>query len=197
MVLASGMLRCSPVRSFALLSARRSALLLTLVSWAVFATPVAAQRSVRDLDAIGVKTDREGIPSRSRINLLSGSSIKAALQIATLRLNRGGKIRVCPGTRLAITTSPYGPGLIFQLDGGNLELDYPLASVADTLVTPKLRLLMSGPGMLHRAEGVGSTGDMCVQSLPANRTWVVVTTCALLRHVSQSHMEASPTSRSI
>jgi cell division septation protein DedD len=174
MVLASGTPRCSPVRSFALPSGRCSALLLTLLSCAVFATAVAAQQSVGEIDAIGVNTDHEGIPARSSINLLSGSSIEAGLQIATFKLKRGGKILVCPGTKLAITTSSDGRGLTFQLDSGNLELDYPLASVADTLVTPKLRLLMSGPGMLHQAVGVSFNGDTCVQSLPANGTWVVV-----------------------
>ena len=173
MVVASGTLRCSASRSLILLT-RRSALLLALLSSAIFTTTVAAQQSVGQLDAIGGSGDSQGTPTRTRINLLSGSSIQAGLQIATLNLKRGGKILVCPGTKLAIATSADGRGLIFQLDSGNLELDYSLASVADTLVTPKLRLMMSGPGMLHQAVGVSSNGDTCVQSLPANRTWVVV-----------------------
>ena len=174
MVVASGTLRCSASRSFVLLSTLRSAFLLPLLSSAIFTTTVAAQQSVGQLDAIGGSGDSQGTPTRTRINLLSGSSIHAGLQIATLNLKRGGKVLVCPGTKLVITTSADGRGLVFQLDSGNLEFDYSLASVADTLVTPKLRLMMSGPGILHQAVGVSPNGDTCVQSLPANRTWVLV-----------------------
>jgi len=174
MVVASGTLRCSASRSFVLLSTLRSAFLLPLLSSAIFTTTVAAQQSVGQLDAIGGSGDSQGTPTRTRINLLSGSSIQAGLQIATLNLKRGGKVLVCPDTKLVITTSVDGRGLVFQLDSGNLEFDYSLASVADTLVTPKLRLMMSGPGILHQAVGVSPNGDTCVQSLPANRTWVLV-----------------------
>ena len=173
MVVASGTLRCSASRSFILLT-RRSAFLLALLSSAIFTTTVGAQQSVGELDAIGGSSDSQGTPTRTRISLLSGSSIQAGLQIATLNLKRGGKVLVCPGTKLVISTSADGRGLVFQLDSGNLEFDYSLASVADTLVTPKLRLMMSGPGMLHQAVGVSPNGDTCVQSLPANRTWVLV-----------------------
>jgi len=174
MMVASGTLRCSASRSFVLLSTLRSAFLLPLLSSAIFTTTVAAQQSVGQLDAIGGSGDSQGTPTRTRINLLSGSSIHAGLQIATLNLKRGGKVLVCPDTKLVITTSADGRGLVFQLDSGNLEFDYSLASVADTLVTPKLRLMMSGPGILHQAVGVSPNGDTCVQSLPANRTWVLV-----------------------
>ena len=174
MMVASGTLRCSASRSFVLLSTLRSAFLLPLLSSAIFTTTVAAQQSVGQLDAIGGSGDSQGTPTRTRINLLSGSSIQAGLQIATLNLKRGGKVLVCPDTKLVITTSVDGRGLVFQLDSGNLEFDYSLASVADTLVTPKLRLMMSGPGILHQAVGVSPNGDTCVQSLPANRTWVLV-----------------------
>lgn len=174
MMVASGTLRCSASRSFVLLSTLRSAFLLPLLSSAIFTTTVAAQQSVGQLDAIGGSGDSQGTPTRTRINLLSGSSIQAGLQIATLNLKRGGKVLVCPDTKLVITTSADGRGLVFQLDSGNLEFDYSLASVADTLVTPKLRLMMSGPGILHQAVGVSPNGDTCVQSLPANRTWVLV-----------------------
>jgi len=104
MVLASGILRCSPVPSFALLSARVSAfLLLTRLSWAVFYTPVAAQQSVGELDAIGVNTDHEGIPVRFRINVLSGSSIEAGLQITIILL----VVAVTLPLPLSLPTSDY------------------------------------------------------------------------------------------
>jgi cell division septation protein DedD len=174
MVVVSTRLRCSARHSFILFSCRCAAPLLALFSWAVFTTAVAAQQPVGELEAVGMSANREGVPARTKINILSGSSIEAGLQTATLKLRRGGKLLVCPGTKLAIAASSDGRSLVFHLDKGNLELDYRLESVADTLSTPNLRLLMSGPGVLHQAVGVGSNGDTCVQALPANRTWVLV-----------------------
>ena len=174
MVVPSATLRCSARRSFILFSPRCAASLLALLSWAFFTTVVVAQQPVGELEVVGMSADREGMPARTKINILSGSSIEAGLQTATLKLKRGGKLLVCPGAKLAITTSSDGRSLVFQLDRGNVELDYPLEPVADTLSTLNLRLLMSGPGVLHQAIGISSNGDTCVQALPANRTWVLV-----------------------
>ena len=40
---------------------------------------------------------------------------------------------------------------MLSLNTGNLELNYPLGTEADTLLTPDLQLLMPGPGTVHLA----------------------------------------------
>src|SRR5208282_6891567 len=107
-------------------------------------------------------------------SVLSGSSIQAGAQAATLKLERGGSLLVCPGTKLAVTASQSGRELMFSMNSGNLEMNYPLGASADTLLTPDLRLLMPGPGTVHVAVYVAPQGDTCVQSLPSNAAAIVV-----------------------
>ncbi len=110
----------------------------------------------------------------SGTSVLSGSSIEAGTQAATLKLDRGGSLLVCEGTKLSITASQTGRQLLLSLNSGNLELNYPLGTEADTLLTPDLRLLLPGPGTVHVAVRVSPNGDTCVQSLPWNAAAVVI-----------------------
>jgi hypothetical protein len=110
----------------------------------------------------------------SGTSVLSGSSIEAGTQAATLKLDRGGSLLVCEGTKLSITSSQSGRQLLLSLNAGNLELNYPLGTEADTLLTPDLRLLMPGPGTVHVAVRVAPNGDTCVQSLPWNAAAIVI-----------------------
>ena len=77
---------------------------------------------------------------------MSGSSISAGEQTATLKLERGGSMLICPNTSLAITTSQNGRQLMFSMNTGNLEMDYPIGAASDNLLTPDFRLLLPGPG---------------------------------------------------
>ncbi len=81
---------------------------------------------------------------------------------------------MCEGTKLSLTSSQSGRQLLLSLNSGNLELNYPLGTEADTLLTPDLRLLMPGPGTVHVAVRVAPNGDTCVQSLPWNSAAVVI-----------------------
>jgi hypothetical protein len=110
----------------------------------------------------------------SGTSVLSGSSIEAGTQAATLKLERGGSLLVCEGTKLSVTSSQNGRQMMFSLNSGNLELNYPLGTEADTLLTPDLRLLLPGPGTVHVAVRVALNGDTCVQSLPWNASALVV-----------------------
>lgn len=110
----------------------------------------------------------------SGTTVLSGSSIEAGTQAATLKLDRGGSLLVCEGTKLSVTSSQTGRQLLLSLNAGNLELNYPLGTEADTLLTPDLRLLLPGPGTVHVAVRVAANGDTCVQSLPWNAAAVVI-----------------------
>ena len=98
----------------------------------------------------------------SGTSVLSGSSIQAGAQAATLKLERGGSLLVCEGTKLSVTSSQNGRQLLLSLNSGNLELNYPLGTEADTLLTPDLRLLLPGPGTVHVAVRVAPHGDTCV-----------------------------------
>src|SRR5271167_863700 len=133
-----------------------------------------AQQTLGELYATDASVKGSVILAGSGTSVLSGSSIQAGGQAATLKLERGGSVLVCPGTRLSVTASQSGRELMFSLSSGNLEMNYPLGASADTLLTPDLRLLMPGPGTVHVAVHVTPQGDTCVQSLPWNAAAVVV-----------------------
>src|SRR5271169_796681 len=128
----------------------------------------AAQQTLGELFATDARVKGAIILAGSGTSVLSGSSIEAGALSATLKLERGGTLLVCPGTKLSITASQNARELMFSLNSGNLEMNYPIGAAADTLLTPDLRLLMPGPGRLHIAVRVNAKGDTCVQALDSN-----------------------------
>src|SRR5271165_1572807 len=150
----------------------RSAVLACL-SVAV-ARPSGAQQNVGELFASDASVKGAVVLANSGTKVMSGSSISAGEQAATLKLERGGSMLICPNTSLAVTTSQNGRQLMFSMSAGNIEMDYPIGAAADNLLTPDFRLLMPGPARLHLAVRVNAKGDTCVQSLASNASAVVV-----------------------
>jgi hypothetical protein len=133
-----------------------------------------AQQTLGELYATDARVKGAVVLAGSGTSVLSGSSIAAGAQTATLKLERGGSLLVCSGTNLSVNASQNGRELMFSLNSGNLEMNYPLGAAADTLLTPDLRLLLPGPGTVHVAVKVTPQGDTCVQSLPWNVASIVV-----------------------
>jgi hypothetical protein len=140
------------------------------------ANPIAAraQQPIGDLYATDASVKGSVLLANSGTQVLSGSSIQAGAQTATLKLQRGGNVLVCEGTKLAVTASASGRELLLSLNTGNLELNYALGTEADTLLTPDLRLVLPGPGTVHVAVRVTPQGDTCVQSLPWNVSAITI-----------------------
>ncbi len=135
---------------------------------------VEAQQPLGELYATDARVKGAVILAGSGTSVLSGSSIAAGAQTATLKLERGGSLLVCSGTSLSVNASQNGRELLFSMNSGNLEMNYPLGAAADALLTPDLRLLLPGPGTIHIAVKVTPQGDTCVQSLPWNVASIVV-----------------------
>ena len=138
--------------------------------------PIAAvaQQAIGELYASDASVKGSVLLAGSGTSVLSGSSIQAGAQPASLKLERGGTVMVCEGTKLSVTSSQTGRELLFSLNSGNLELNYPLGTEADTLLTPDLRLILPGPGTVHIAVRITPQGDTCVQSLPWNVSAVTI-----------------------
>lgn len=136
--------------------------------------PMRAQQTIGELYATDASVKGAVILAGSGTSVLSGSQIAAGAQTATLKLERGGNVLVCPGTSLSVSSSQNGRQLLFSVNSGNIELDYPIGSASDNLLTPDFRLLLPGPGKIHVAMRVTANGDTCVESLPSNSSSLVV-----------------------
>ncbi len=105
----------------------------------------------------------------SGMAVVSGSDLSAGIAPATLRLFRGGQVRICP--RSGLNVSAAGSGIVLATGAGAVEIDYQLTQqAADVLITPDLNVMMVGPGVFHFALGVSRNGDTCVKPLPGNTT---------------------------
>jgi hypothetical protein len=138
--------------------------------------PIAAlaQQPIGELYATDASVRGSVILAGSGTSVLSGSQIAAGARTATLQLERGGNVLICPRTGLSASSSQNGRQLLFSLNSGNLVLNYPIGSASDSLLTPDFRLLLPGPGTIHVAVSVQPNGDTCVQSLPMNESALVV-----------------------
>jgi hypothetical protein len=159
---------------FLSIESQRIGRIAAVVCAAFAAVPAVAQQNVGDLFASDASVKGAVVLANSGTKVMSGSSISAGEQAATLKLERGGSMLICPNTSLAVTTSQNGRQIMFSLNTGNLEMDYPIGAAADNLLTPDFRVLMPGPGQLHLAVRVNAKGDTCVQSLASNASAVVV-----------------------
>jgi hypothetical protein len=103
----------------------------------------------------------------SGMAVYSGSELSAGIAPATLKLARGGQVRICPNSSLNVTSS--GQGLMLATGAGALEIQYELKQqAADVLITPDFNVTLVGPGTFHFALGINKRGDTCVKPLAGN-----------------------------
>lgn len=146
-----------------------SALLLSL--------PSSAQSSsapIGELFASETTAQGPALLAGTGMSVISGSHASAGKSPATLRLNRGGEIKICPRSSMTLNAVPQNDGLMLAINSSAVELNYPLNSVADTLITPDLTLMLAGPGVFHFAVGVSSQGDTCIKPLRGNSSSIIV-----------------------
>jgi hypothetical protein len=115
-----------------------------------------------------------------RASIGNNGAITAGDRTAVVDLSRGGELRVCASTkvRLSKDTSVEGHqdfALMMALDRGALEASYQPGKYSDVLLTPDLRILISGPGQADLKIRVNQQGDTCVDNHGANAPYVTVT----------------------
>jgi hypothetical protein len=139
-------------------------------------TPAAlqAQTPVGELFAGDASVRGSVVLAASGTSVLSGSEISAGQSAATLKLQRGGELRICPRTSLSVNTSPTGGELMIGFNTGSLELHYTLAGGSDTVMTPDFRIQMIGPGTFHLALAADAAGSTCVRPLEGSGAGVIV-----------------------
>ena len=107
----------------------------------------------------------------SGMSVYPGSELSAGIAPATLKLARGGEVRICPNSGLNVTAS--GQGLMLATGAGALEVEYELKEqTADVVITPDFNVALVGPGTFHFALGINKKGDTCVKPLPGNASGI-------------------------
>jgi hypothetical protein len=148
---------------------KRRAILAGAGTLALLAAPAFAQGPVPlgELFASDANGPRSVQLAGSGMDVVSGSELSAGIAPATLRLFRGGQVRICPRSGLSVSTG--GNGLMLASGTGALEIDYQLtAQSVDVLITPDFNVTIVGPAAFHFALGVNKEGDTCVKPLPGN-----------------------------
>jgi hypothetical protein len=136
--------------------------------------PLAAQTTVGEVFATDASVRGSLVMTAGGTHVLSGSQVAAGENVALLRLLRGGEVRICRGTSVAINEQDVGAPMLFGINTGSLELHYPLTAISDSVVTPDFRIQVTGPGISNVALGSDAKGNTCIKSMAGNSSSIIV-----------------------
>lgn len=139
----------------------------------------AQQAPIAYVPTTGVTVSGSLSVENGRANIGNNGTITAGDSTAAVKLARGGELRVCASTEVHLSrdTSVQGAdsALMIALDRGALEASYVTGKYSDVLLTPDLRILISGPGQADLKIRVNKQGDTCVDNHGADAPYVTVT----------------------
>ena len=97
------------------------------------------------------------------------AQITAGEQAVKIALQRGGSLRLCSTSSVHLSKDrsiddPASSALMMALDRGAIEANYVVGKYSDVLITPDLRILISGPGQADLSIRVNPKGDTCVDN---------------------------------
>lgn len=154
-------------------------------------TAVAQQRTAsqtvnaQGIGSIDIAATKEKIGVSGAVTLTgsstvlgNGSTVTAGKVTLPIHLTRGGTLDLCATTQLHLsqennTANPNSP-LMLALDRGAIEAHYKIGKNSDVILTPDLRILLSGPGEANVQLRVSARGDTCVDNRGADAPYVTV-----------------------
>ena len=114
-----------------------------------------------------------------QMQLGNGSIVTAGNQPVKITLTRGGALRLCSTTSVHLShdrtiDAPDSTALMMGLDRGAIEANYGVGKYSDVLLTPDLRILISGPGTADLSIRVSNNGDTCVNNHGEHAPYITV-----------------------
>ncbi len=152
-------------------------LALVATGFVVSAAPGTAQSSIGTVRIEGAQIQGTVSVSGGRAMLQNTATVSAGAAASDIALSRGGTVRVCAGSVVALSRSnatAAGTPLLIALQRGAVEIQES-ALRADAVLTPDLRLEMSGGTPLDLRVRVNQAGDTCVENLGRNAPILHVT----------------------
>ena len=108
----------------------------------------------------------------------NGSTVTAGKVMLPIHLTRGGQLDLCATTQLHLSqeNNPSDPNspLMLALDHGAIEAHYSVGKNSDVVLTPDLRILISGPGWADVRIRVNEQGDTCVANRGKDAPYLTV-----------------------
>ena len=151
------------------------------ISLLAFGVPLlSAQQPIGRTSATEVQVSGAVDISHGETLLGNGSEITAGNQAVKITLQRGGSLRLCSTSSVHLSKDrsvddPASSALMMALDRGAIEANYVVGKYSDVLLTPDLRILISGPGQADLSIRVNTKGDTCVDNHGADAPYVTVT----------------------
>lgn len=109
----------------------------------------------------------------SGMQVMSGSQVAAGARPASLRLSRGGSIRICPNTIVTVSSSRSGRNLLYSVSKGEIEFHFDLSSEGDAVQTPDYRVQFIGPGHFDLAMCANERGELRLRGQNSNAAVIV------------------------
>ncbi len=136
-----------------------------LVTGAVclFGIALSAQTPVGEVFATGASVRGSIVLAGNGTQVLSGSQVAAGTRPAVLKLTRGGEVKICPKTNVAVSASKNSRTLLFSMSEGEIEFHFD-ATESDVLQTPDFRVLVVGPGRVDVAMCADARGGLSLRS---------------------------------
>ncbi|MHB1937332.1 MAG: hypothetical protein ACYCOR_12195 [Acidobacteriaceae bacterium] len=145
-------------------------------------SPAIAQQTIGHLDisATAEKIQVAGAVTLTGDSTLlgNGSTVTAGKVTLPIHLTRGGQLDLCATTTVHLSqqynAADANSPLMVALDHGAIEAHYKVGKNSDVVLTPDLRILLSGPGQADVRIRLNDQGDTCVANRGDNAPYVTV-----------------------
>jgi hypothetical protein len=134
-----------------------------------------ARMSVTDTSGRGANVKGAVEIKNGQMEMSSGVEVNAGEHATEIQLARGGKVKLCAFSGVHISKGTNASEVMLALDHGAMEVHGTLGEFSDVLMTPDMRLILSGPGTEDLGIRVNGQGDTCVNNAGPHAPYVTVT----------------------